>query len=140
MILLDTNVVSEPLKPTPESKVLAWLDRQPTGILYLPSVALAELLAGIEIMPEGRRKGSMLQSVRALLQQLTSQRVLPFDVEAAEAYSLLTARARSEGVSVALGDGEIGAIAHVHGLAVATRDERPFLAMGLRVINPWAES
>jgi predicted nucleic acid-binding protein len=140
MILLDTNVVSELLKPTPETRVVQWLNEQATSTLQLPAVVLAELLAGVEIMPAGRRKEAMMTAMRTLVNTLTATRILSFDRAAAEAYFLLTSRARANGFMVGFADGQIGAIAMVHGLSVATRDVAPFLAMGVRVINPWEES
>lgn len=136
MILLDTNVVSEAMRPSPEPVVRAWLNDQAAEALYLSSVTLAELLFGIACMPFGRRKDALGSSLNDFL-ALFGPRVLPFDAEAARSYALLRARARAAGRAIGTADGYIAAIATAHNLIVATRDTAPFEAAGLTVINPW---
>ena len=136
MILLDTNVVSEAMRPTASSVVSGWLNDQVAESLYLSSVTLAELLFGIACMPVGRRKNAMAETLDTLL-ELFGPRILPFDDEAARAYALLRARARAAGKAIGTTDGYIAAIAAAHNLIVATRDTAPFEAAGLTVINPW---
>ena len=136
MIVLDTNVVSEALRPTPDERVLAWLNDQIAETLYLTSVTIAEMLYGVAAMPDGARKsrvGHAIGQVRALF----TGRVLVFDESAAAAYADLAVRARRSGHGFPLPDGYIAAIAAVSGFAVATRDHAPFEAAGLRVIDPW---
>ena len=139
MIVLDTNVVSEPLKPRPDANVIAWLDEQAVETLHLPSTALAELLVGIERLDEGRKKRELMREVEAQLAELFGHRVLSFDAIAAKAYSVVVSLARANGTIVSVGDGQIGSIAKVHGFIVATRDVSPFLKMGVAVINPWED-
>ncbi len=137
MIVIDTNVVSEPLKPQADTAVLAWLDRQAEQVLYLTATSLAELLVGVEKLPEGRRKTFLAQSLKPRLANWFGPRVLAFDETAAMAYAKLVSRARAAGRTISFADGQIAAIAHTHGFIVATRDTAPFEAAGVQVINPW---
>jgi predicted nucleic acid-binding protein len=137
MILLDTNVISEPTKLVPDLNVRAWLDSQDVSSLYAASTSIAEVFLGIETMPEGLRKTRLRQRTSDLLDLLFGTRILPFDEAAAKAYASLLARARAKGRSILMADGQIAAIAQVHGLAVATRDTSPFEAAGIPVIDPW---
>lgn len=135
MIILDTNVVAEPMKPRANNCVIVWLDQQVAETLYFTATSLSELLVGIAFLPKGKRLASALD---ALFRRLFGQRVLAFDREAAVAYSSLVAHARAVGHSVSVADAQIAAIARVHGLTVATRDSAPFSSMGISVVNPWA--
>lgn len=137
MILLDTNVLSEPMKSASDPKVKAWLDAQDAKVLYAASTSIAEIFLGIEIMPEGQRKTLLRQRIRDLLDLLLGSRILPFDEAAAKAYAVIVASARASGRSILLADGQIAAIARIHGFTVATRDTSPFEAAGVAVINPW---
>jgi len=139
VILLDTNVVSEPMKAGGDSVVQEWLDRQAADTLYLTATNLAELLVGIDLLPEGRRKDGLAGALADLIVRLFGTRILPFDQEAATVYATLIARARGRGHVVSVADGQIAAIATVHGFSVATRDTAPFLATGVPTLNPWAE-
>lgn len=139
MIVLDTNVVSEPMKPSGDPAVRTWLDRQAPETLYLTVTSLSELLLGIEILPDSKRKEGLDAALSELLVSLFESRILPFDQRAAMAYASLVARARSGGRLISVADGQIAAIASVHGFTVATRDTAPFVAAGLRIINPWEE-
>jgi predicted nucleic acid-binding protein len=136
MILLDTNVVFEAMRPSADPVVSNWLNDQATESLYLSSVTLAELLFGIACMPDGRRKNALAETLDALL-ELFGSRILPFDAEAARGYAVLRARARAAGRAIGPADGYVAAIAAAHDLIVATRDTAPFAAVGLTVINPW---
>jgi len=136
MIVLDTNVVSEAMKATPNPAVLAWLDEQAAETLYLSSVTLAELLFGIGVLPAGRRKEALTQMLDGLL-ALFEDRVLAFDTAAARRYADLAVTARATGKGFPTPDGYIAAIAKARGFTVATRDVAPFKAVGLNVINPW---
>lgn len=137
MILLDTNVVSEVMKPEPSPPVRVWMNKQPAGALHLSSVSLAELWFGIATMPGGRRKRALADTLDQIL-PLFEQRVLPFDTDAARHYSKLVVTARRDGRGFPLPDGYIAAIAAAHGCAVASRDTAPFETAGVPVINPWA--
>jgi len=137
MIVLDTNVVSEPIKPKGNPAVQAWLDQQVAETLYLTATSLSELLVGIEILPDGKRKEGLGAALAELLAGLFESRILPFDQQAAMAYAPLVGRARADGRIITVSDGQIAAIAAVHGFAVATRDTEPFEAAGVPVVNPW---
>lgn len=138
MIILDTNVVSEPMRPSGSPAVRAWLDRQVAETLYLTATGLSELMLGIEVLPAGRRRDELRAGLAELLDTLFERRILPFDAAAAHAFARLAAQARSAGRAIAMADGQIAAIAAVHGFRVATRDRAPFEAAGVPVIDPWA--
>lgn len=137
MILLDTNVISEPLKPHGESAVLVWIDAQAVETLYLSTISLAELRFGIAAMPDSKRKDKLRQQLDERVLPVFADRILPFGVDAAAAYGELRARARMAGKAIGTADGYIAAVAAAHGFSVATRDTSPFEAVGLEVINPW---
>ena len=139
MIVVDTNIVSEPLKPLPNEAVLRWLSRQAYASLYVTTTSLAELLAGVEKLPDGRRKERLRESLQPLLKKWFGSRILPFDEAAAVTYAKLVSRAGASGRTVSLADGQIAAVASLWGFTVATRDTGPFVATGLSVINPWEE-
>lgn len=137
MILLDTNVLSEPLRAAGNANVLAWIDAQIIETLYLSTISLAELRFGIAALPEGKRRDTLHSSLEQRVLPLFSGRILSFDDPASQSYAMLRARARVAGLAIAPADGYIAAIATTHGFAVATRDTSPFEAAGLTVINPW---
>lgn len=137
MILLDTNVVSEPLRQAPEARVIAWIDAQPMETLYLSAITVAELRSGVALLPAGKRRTGLQESLEKRVLPLFAGRVLPFDLACTQAYAALMAKARSTGLVVAAADGCIAAIAAANGFAVATRDTGPFEAAGAAVINPW---
>ena len=137
MIVLDTNVISEPVRPFADPDVVAWLDRQRKETLYLCAPVLMEVLLGITLLPEGRRKSAMKAAVQALLANYFADRFLAFERAAAVAYAALAGRASARGYSISMADCQIAAIAAVHGFTVATRDTAPFLAAGVPIINPW---
>jgi toxin FitB len=136
MILLDTNVVSEAMKPEPHHAVLAWLNDQAAETLYLSSVTLAEVLFGIEAMPAGRRKNALTETFAGVC-AVFDHRILTFDAEAARHYAGLAVRARAAGKGFPVPDGYIAAIASAKGFHVASRDTAPFRAAGVPVIDPW---
>lgn len=137
MIILDTNVVSEPMKPDGHRGVQAWLDDQIAETLYLTSISLSELLLGVEVLPDGKRKAGLAAALSDLLSTLFGARVLPFDQQAATMYAGRVSQARAAGRAISMADGQIAAIAAVHGFTVATRDTAPFVAAGVPVVNPW---
>lgn len=137
MIVLDTNVVSEAMKPDPHPSVRAWLNDQGAETLYLSSVTLAELLFGIAALPAGSRKEMLAQTLDGLMAQF-EDRVLPFDIDAARAYAELAVAAKTRGRGFPIPDGYIAAIAVSRGFIVASRDAAPFAAAGVPVIDPWA--
>ncbi len=137
MILLDTNVVSEPLRPQPNMDVVDWLNKQAIETLYLSTISIAELRFGIAVLPDGHKKQKLLHGLEQTILPLFAGRVLSFEEEAAVAYAALRASARAKGRAIALADGYIAAIAQAHKLVVATRDTAPFEAAEISVINPW---
>jgi toxin FitB len=137
MILLDTNVVSEPLKLTGDVSVLTWIDAQIIETLYLSTISLAELRFGIAALAPGKRRDMLHTSLEQRVLPLFVGRILPFDAAASQAYAVLRARARAQEKAIAPADGYIAATASCHDLIVATRDTGPFEAAGLAVINPW---
>ena len=139
MIVLDTNVVSEAMKPEPNEAVRAWLNNQATETLYLSSVTLAELLFGIGALPAGRRKNMLACALDGLL-ELFEGRVLPFDTDAARYYAELALTAKNSGRGFPTPDGYIAAIAASTGFMVASRDTSPYHSSGVQVINPWEHS
>ncbi len=137
MILLDTNVVSEPLRQAPAQQVIEWIDAQPMETLFLSAITVAELRAGVALLPAGKRRSGLQENLEKRLLPLFAGRVLPFELSCTPAYAGMLAKARSAGLAVATADGYIAAIAAANGFAVATRDTAPFEAAGIAVINPW---
>lgn len=138
MIVLDTNVISEAMRPNPHPPVQDWLNDQIAETLYLSSVTLAELLFGIAALPIGKRKDRLKQTLDSLL-ELFKNRVLPFDSDAARHYADLAMLAKAGGRGFPTPDGYIASIAVSRGFAVASRDISPYKAAGVLVINPWEE-
>ncbi len=136
MILLDTNVVSEAMKPAPDDAVRAWLDEQAAETLFLSSVTIAELMFGIGALPKGKRKNKLADALDGVM-KIFADRVLPFDVDAARRYADLAVKARAAGKGFPTPDGYIAAIAASKDFAVATRDASAFDAAGVEVIDPW---
>lgn len=136
MILLDTNVVSEAMKLSPDKAVLTWLDEQTAETLYLSSVTIAELMFGIGVLTKGKRKGKLTAALDDIM-KLFEGRILPFDIADARYYAELAVKARVSGKGFPTPDGYIASIAASRGFAIATRDASAFNAAGLRVIDPW---
>lgn len=136
MVLLDTNVISEAMKPQPHLSVRDWLDAQAVETLFLSSVTVAELLFGIGALPRGKRKDNLTAALEGMM-DLFGPRILPFDTNAARRYADLAVKARTAGRGFPTPDGYIAAIAAAHGFAVASRDTSAFNAAGLTVIDPW---
>jgi toxin FitB len=134
MILLDTNVVSEAMKPEPHPSVRDWLDAQAAETLFLSSVTIAELLFGIGALPRDKRKDRLAAALDGVL-DLFAARILPFDTAAARRYADLAVKARAAGKGFPTP--YIAAIAAAHGFAVASRDTSAFNAAGLTMIDPW---
>ncbi len=116
--------------------MIAWLNAQAIETIHLSTISLAELLLGIAVLPEGRRKAELASSLERM-GQIFGSRLLSFDPQSAQTYARAVSQARSKGRSVPLADGLIASIALTHGFAVATRDTAPFTAVGAVVIDPW---
>lgn len=137
MIILDTNVISEPLRPKPDGGVVAWLDAQVVETLYLTTISLAEVRYGIACLPEGRRRQTLRDRFEGEFLPLFHARTLAFDEPATTAYAALRAQARAQGLAIGDFDALIASIARATGFTVATRDTAPFVAVGIAVINPF---
>lgn len=137
MILLDTNVISEPLRRTPDPQVVGWIDSQPVETLYLSAITVAELRAGIALLPSGKRQASLQENLERRVLPLFTGRILAFDLASTHAYAELIASTRKAGQAIATADAFIAAIALAQGFTVATRDLSPFKAAGVNLINPW---
>ena len=136
MIILDTNLVSEPLKPKPDAAVLAWLDRQAPETLYLTTITLAELQAGIETLPAGKRRAALQEATTELVAQFEG-RVLSFDQDSARAFGSVFAGTQVAGNPIHFGDCAIAAIAVRRGFVLATRNVRDYKGAGIELIKPW---
>jgi toxin FitB len=139
MIVLDTNVISGMFRPAPDMSLQHWFANTRSQSLFLSTVTLAELGFGIAILERGRKRSVLTEQV-SRTRALFRERILDFDTAAADAYAMIAANARRIGRPLPVADGYIAAIASVRGFAVATRDEAPFRAAGVAVINPWAEA
>lgn len=137
MIVLDTNVISELWKAAPDPNVLAWIDAQMVETLYLSAITVAELRFGLEAMPVGKRRTIYQERMEGEVLPAFTSRVLPFDLDASQAYADLMAQAKAAGKAIGRADGYIAATAVARGFMVATRDTSPFEAAGLNIINPW---
>jgi len=137
MIVLDTNVVSELMRPAPANEVVAWVDRQPTVDLWLTAITSAELLYGIARLPDGHRKSRLAEKAEAMIEDDFDRRILPFDQTAAVHYADIVARRELAGRPISTADAQIAAICRSHGAVVATRNQRDFDAVGIGAVDPW---
>ena len=140
MIVFDTNVVSELIRPRPAASVVDWFFRQEASRLYLSAITEAELRYGAEILPMGQRRERLLAVIEGMIWDDFAGRVLPFDSGAAQAYATIAAARRAAGRPINHADCQIAAIAHSKGASVATRDVNDFEGCGIEVVNPWAEA
>jgi predicted nucleic acid-binding protein len=139
MLVLDTNMLSEIMRPEPERKVADWIVRQQSDELFTAAVCQAEILSGLAIMPNGRRRTELEEAARAMFTDDFDGRVLPFDVEAASAYAEVLAARRKAGRPSGTIDLMLAAIARVRGASVVTRNVTDFEGVGVAIINPWDE-
>ena len=136
MILLDTNVLSEPLQSKPSQKVVEWLDSQAAETLYLSAISYAELRFGVMRLPQGKRKNKLGTKVDQAL-NLFKDRTLAFDIEAAEQLAQILTRTEKIGRKTPAPDAYVAAIAMARGFAVATRNVDHFQDTGVSIVNPW---
>jgi toxin FitB len=137
MIVLDTNVLSEAIRPVPSRRVLNWLAaQQPSGV-FTTAISEAELFYGLALLPAGKRRASLEESVRRMLEEDFAQRVLPFDRAAASAFAVIASGRRKKGRPISEFDAQIAAVARINGAAVATRNADDFRDCGIGVIDPW---
>lgn len=137
MILLDTNVISEPLRKAPAVQVVQWLDTQPMETLYLSTITVAELRAGVAAMAAGKGQASLKHDLETRVLPLFSGRTLAFDIGCTEAYAEIWVKSRKAGQAIGAADAFIAAIALANHFTIATRDVGPFVFAGVPVINPW---
>ena len=138
MIILDTNVISDLMQPTPDARVIAWLDRQPAESIWLTSITLFELRFGLAMLPSGKRRRTLEQSLVLLLHEDLEHRVLDFDSAASIAAASLAAKRRRAGRPVDMRDTQIAGIALARHATLATRNTKHFADSGVTLVNPWA--
>ncbi|WP_147918138.1 type II toxin-antitoxin system VapC family toxin [Ruania zhangjianzhongii] len=137
MIVLDTNVISEAFRPTPDPGVIEWLESL-TDDVAITTITLAELLAGVRWLPDGRRKSDLEAALGAAIDPYRNTRsLLVFDDEAAEEYAEVLFAREQAGLPISTPDAQIAAICRAHGAMCATRNEKDFAETGVRVLNPW---
>lgn len=137
MIIIDTNVISEMMKPSPLTAVLDWFNEQEAVSLYLTTITIGEIGYGIRALPDGKRRRSLTEGFEALLKAAFEFRILDFDEAAARRYGDVMGDRKKIGRPLASLDGQIIAIAQANGCAVVTRNVRDFEGCGLTMINPF---
>ncbi len=139
LIILDTNVVSELMQPQPSSVVLKWISqaRKENHQFRITTITLAELLYGIELLPEGKRRASLLAGAESMFDKVFAGRILLFDEQAARAFSRISAARRLRGRPISEFDAQIAAIALSLGAVLVTRNTADFEGCGVRLLNPW---
>jgi toxin FitB len=137
MIVLDTNVLSEPLRPAPSAKVLDWMRSQPNTVLFTTTITEAELLYGVALLPPGKRRNLLESVVGRMFAVHLAGRILPFDSAAARDYADIAAARRRSGRPMSEPDARIAAIARSRGAELATRNVADFAGCDLEVVNPW---
>jgi predicted nucleic acid-binding protein len=138
MIVLDTNVVSELMRPAPSEAVLAWFAAQDAADLYLSAIAEAELRRGAAMLPAGKRRDQLLVVMDAMIAEDFAGRILPFDSAAAQAFVLVSLERRAAGRPISFADCQIAAITRAQAASIATRNTADFAGCGIAVIDPWA--
>jgi predicted nucleic acid-binding protein len=137
MIVLDTNVLSELMKPAPSEPVVAWVASQPTQSLYTTSITEAEILHGIMLLPSGRRRRAFETAAREMFREEFAGRVLSFGSDAALPYARIAVERRRGGRPISHFDAQIAAIARSAGATLATRNVSDFEGCGVEIVNPW---
>ena len=138
MIILDTSVLSEVFRPHPDTRVTIWLESLADDVA-ITAITLAELLAGVRRLPNGRRREMLSTAVGTTVQTYRSTRVPAFDSSAAEHYATILAAREHAGLPISMADAQIAAICRAHGASCATRDTKDFAQTGIELINPWHE-
>ncbi len=137
MIVLDTNVVSELMRDSPDQVVVDWFDAQHTNSLSITTITQAEILTGIELLPGGRRKNNLFELANYFFTSIFIGRVLVFNSIAASAYAEIFAQRQAIGRPIGQSDCQIAAIARSYEAAVATRNITDFEGVGVELIDPW---
>jgi predicted nucleic acid-binding protein len=139
VIILDTNVVSEVLKPAPQPRVLEWLAGQPRASLFITTVTRGEILYGVRLLPDGRRRRQLWEAAQAIFNEDFAGQALSFDNEAADEFADIAARRREAGRPISQLDAMIAAMSRSRGASLATRNAKDFEGCGIEVINPWTD-
>ncbi len=140
MILLDTNVISEFMRPQSATQVVAWLDTQPANEVWISAISCAEIELGLALMAKGKRQELLRQAVQAMLNEDFANRCLPFDRVAASHYGRIVSARIKAGRPISGEDGQIAAIALTHQMTLATRNTTDFAWIeGLSLVNPWTD-
>lgn len=137
MIVLDTNVLSELMRPAPAQKVVDWFGEHPANGLYVTTLTVAEVLTGVALLPRGKRRAQLDLAARKMFEEDFEERCLSFDSLAASHYAAIFSASQRAGRPMAAMDAQIAAIAHSRGAALATRNIGDFEASGIELINPW---
>ena len=137
MIILDTNVVCELLRPAPARQVESWLAARDGATIYFTTLGEAELRHGVAILPSGKRRKALAEAIEGMLEEDFRDRILPFDRAAASAYGSIAAERRAAGQPISQFDCQIAAIARARDAALATRNTADFEGCGVELINPW---
>ena len=139
MIILDTNVISELVRREPSPVLIRNLRRLPSNDLYTTAITEAEIRLGLAILPRGRKHAALRNQLDLILKQDFAGRILPFDSPAAEAYAAVVAGRRSAGQPISVFDGQIAAIALIHGATLATRNLKDFRGLKFPLLDPWVD-
>jgi predicted nucleic acid-binding protein len=137
MMILDTNVLSEILRPAPDVRVTDWLEAQSRSALFTTTITRGELLYGVWLLPDGRRKTALLDAVQAIFTTDLTGQVLGFDSEAADSYAQIAATRKKAGKLISQFDAMIAAIAQSRGATLVTRNTKDFVNIDIQIINPW---
>ncbi len=138
MFLLDTNVLSELMRPKPNAGVIGWLDSLPDDDVWISAVTVGEIRLGLALLPEGRRKQILSGLAEQMFEDEFSEKCLPFDYQAAGEYAEIVSSLSRQGKPITVEDAQIAAIALTANLALATRNTRDFQGLeGLKLVNPW---
>ena len=139
MIILDTNVLSEVMRPSPSAQVLRWMAAHPAGQLFTTTITKAEVLYGLELLPKGKRRNALQSAAAAMFEEDFAGRILPFDRDAAGMFAEIAAARRTLGRPITQFDAQIAAIARSRRAALATRNTGDFDHCGVTVVNPWSD-
>ena len=137
MIVVDTNVVSEVMRPQPAQAVLGWLNTQDSNLLFITPITLAEIGYGLRVLPDGLRRRQLQTRFEQFIAQAFEERVLDFTAPAAHAYAEIMGHRKETGRAMSLPDGQIAGIALPHGFAIATRNTKDFEDCRIELINPF---
>lgn len=137
MIIVDTNVISELMKPSPDERVRDWIAQIPPLSLYISAITQAELSVGVAILPAGRPRTALIHALTGMFENDFSGRILPFDSAAATCYASVISERRAAGRPIQQFDAQIASIARARGAALATRNIGDFEGTGIQLIDPW---